>query len=1015
MNSICRALSDSIKEGKWLSVTYNSNIEQRETSFWCAIKDIDPVSKTLFVDLFNDAKSFDPLLDRKIRFEKIKSAMVLDFSTYETPKGLIEKIEGNLDAFSWLHYENFNNDILMYMMECNKFDTDPHQKTFSMVAGIDLSVFAQNRKYPLSDQQIKDIVRVIYFNDLKRFDSSNNELALSDLSIDDGGKKYVVAYHTVCFNPSEKSLILVGGLHFNSTFMIDEIKHSLIRYIDIEPEEFMAGYLKDPRTYTDLLKENLHGSETIDTRPDLMILERKMPVNLANLYELIASKKDEGKLNVPLKAFFGDISRRNLGRKEPAIVLFDEKVNIDQMLVIYNAMKNPVTYVQGPPGTGKTQTLFNVIVSAYFNGKSTLVCSMNNKPVNGIVEKLVFAYHDKPVPFPYLRLGNQEEVAKATLKIRDNFDHPLSGKPDLEKIKDIKEQEAAKNANLIVLLQKYEAKRSLGDNIDCAKRLLSEVPNSKELEKEIRSLEEKYAQLPNVSNEEVIGLFSPASKNSRYLSYLYYSSIYHLNKLQLSDYIPLREIVSIEDPEERVSRFNAWTSSDENMKLLGEVYPLIFTTNISASRLGSGLFMFDLTIMDEAGQCDEAKSLIPIARGNSLLLVGDEDQLQPVIILDPAINEKLKEKYKISDNYDYETNSILCTMTTADNISKRVMLAYHYRCGRKIISFSDQYFYGKRLKLDFVPGEGEVTLAHVKNIHQAPFRNSALEEAQSIVDYVQKSHLKDASIITPFVNQQYLINTLLAKNGITDVKASTIHSVQGAEASTIILSPAVSYQTSPRSFEWLKEHREIANVAITRAEQKLIVFADDEAIEKLTGTGDNVWNELVKYAKSKGNILVVPPPSAVPDIGKSNGSVNETEFYKTMGQLCTVYKNYHIKRNVMVKDVFSTDPDLSHCGMEFDAVVYSNKSFFHPERPIVIFEINGGEHCSDPQRRHNDIRKTDLCHKKGIQLRIIDNRTVKDYECLIELIKKMNHEQYDQMLLDFEDGPEISKKEAKSL
>ena len=39
----------------------------------------------------------------------------------------------------------------------------------------------------------------------------------------------------------------------------------------------------------------------------------------------------------------------------------DKRVNIDQMRVIYNSMKYPITYVQGPPGTGKTQTILNVV------------------------------------------------------------------------------------------------------------------------------------------------------------------------------------------------------------------------------------------------------------------------------------------------------------------------------------------------------------------------------------------------------------------------------------------------------------------------------------------------------------------------------------------------------------------------------------------------------------------------------------------------------------------------------
>ena len=46
-----------------------------------------------------------------------------------------------------------------------------------------------------------------------------------------------------------------------------------------------------------------------------------------------------------------------------------------------------------------------------------------------------------------------------------------------------------------------------------------------------------------------------------------------------------------------------------------------------------------MVIMDEASQCNTAMSLVPILRGNSLMLVGDPQQLSPVIVLDPKDNE----------------------------------------------------------------------------------------------------------------------------------------------------------------------------------------------------------------------------------------------------------------------------------------------------------------------------------------------------------------------------------------
>jgi superfamily I DNA and/or RNA helicase len=85
-----------------------------------------------------------------------------------------------------------------------------------------------------------------------------------------------------------------------------------------------------------------------------------------------------------------------------------------------------------------------------------------------------------------------------------------------------------------------------------------------------------------------------------------------------------------------LSRFKG-SESDDNMKILNYVFPIIFSTNISSHRLGTPAYKFDLVIMDEAGQCNAAHALIPIVRAENLLLVGDPNQLKPVIIIENHI------------------------------------------------------------------------------------------------------------------------------------------------------------------------------------------------------------------------------------------------------------------------------------------------------------------------------------------------------------------------------------------
>ena len=64
---------------------------------------------------------------------------------------------------------------------------------------------------------------------------------------------------------------------------------------------------------------------------------------------------------------------------------------------------------------------------------------------------------------------------------------------------------------------------------------------------------------------------------------------------------------------------------------------------------------------------------------------------------------------------------------------------------------------------------------------------------------------------------------MLKQKGIEGVGCGTVHSAQGAEKGTIILSTALSAKTSKKTFEWLKNNEELINVAVTRAKKHLLI------------------------------------------------------------------------------------------------------------------------------------------------------------------------------------------------
>ena len=1003
MKRIELVISEGIKRGKWIDISYRNN-QKEITYYWIAIKDIDLKNKKLYVYIFNDNKSLDSL-EAIIYFDNILSARILEFTTFKTPEELIKKLESHLIESEWLKYETFDNNILKYYLKCSELDNDPFQKDTFLINGIDKNILLAKKEILLNEEQEKQIINYIKQYDSRKLNGELYYLILSFLAIEDNEKEYIVLYYDIRFNPLTKLLSINDIPRINQSFLIKGKKHSLISYIDIDPNEFTNNITKKLNEYleiyTELIRANLRNNEIINQMPEFMILERNISANLQPTYNIIEEKIKNNTLDYPLKAFFGNSNRFGAKRKEPSIVIYDDKVNIDQMRVIYNTMKYPITYVEGPPGTGKTQTILNIILSAFFNSKTTLICSSNNKPINGIIEKLSFVYQNDIIPFPYLRLGNKDEVLKSTIRILNLYNYESKIELNEENTKEIKEKNNNGNKDLLNILEIYEKRQDLKYRIENALKLLNSIDNTnnyfyKNIGKQITNLYAEYKNLIKVTNDDVLKLVNSVSNDNKFKEYMFLESLKYIKKLKTSKYQELIDICKIEDNDNKVTFFNKWCSLDENIKLLENVFPIIVTTNISSSRLGTANHLFDLVIMDEAGQSNSAISLLPLARAKQLLLVGDTNQLKPVIVLEDTINNYLKNEYKISDDYDYSKYSILDIMRIHDNISKDIMLTYHYRCGRKIIDFSNKRFYNNKLNLEYLSNEGNLSLIDVKNMNSKN-RNENYEEAKAIIEYIKRNNLEDASIITPFKNQQNLINEMLKENNINNISCGTIHQVQGDEKNTIIISSSISPKTSKKTFDWIKNNSEITNVAVTRAKNNLIVVADVEALNILSkDKKDDLYN-LVKYVSNKGKTEVLPNESYSIQIGKSNGSKNEDKFFQTISHFCSVNNNFQVKRNVKIATLFPNDELLKESELEFDIVLYKINDI--NLIPTIAIELQGGEHFGDIRREKCDLKKVEICKEKGIILLQIPNSFIKSYEYIKELILVSCGERLEQLEL----------------
>ncbi|WP_343330849.1 AAA domain-containing protein [Polaribacter staleyi] len=992
--NITLAIGKAIREGKYLSIKYK-NKNGEITPFWIAILDIN-ANGELYVNIFNVTKD-EPILNAKIFISSIQTVEILKFSHYDVTDKLIEKIT-NDESLQRYEFDRYSNNILNYYLECYKANNNPFLHKKHLIPNVDSHELINQNPYQLSDKQQKHIIKEIYNNDYNTF--YDYELALCEFSIDiESRGKFVVAYRMLSYNPVEKQLKIGSKILFNSDFYIKGTKYSLSYYTDLSRTDFEALYLNDKNGTIEQLTGNFRLGELPNTRPEIVVLGYAQ-IDISNIYDQIHSEHAKKELETPLKAFFQNLSllsRKN--RKEPHIVLYDDNVNIDQLRTIYNSLKYPITYVQGPPGTGKTQTILNIVVNCLTNNKTLLIASNNNVPIDGIKDKLhLGTYRNKEILFPVIRLGNNKCTAEALKKIKELYEFETRDTPNENLLFKLKEKSKENNRKLLSRLENYEQRLDIEQNLEFINGLIAKGKDSYwRLEEEKKKLEERLNQIPITTDDNVKGIFEIIKGNYQLQQFFYFESLRYIKRLKTKKYSDLIEILYIEEEKTQVKQFNTWISLDENLQNFTKVFPIILTTNISSRRLGDK-FKFDLLTVDEAGQCDIATSLIPISKCKNMVLIGDTNQLKPIVVFEESRNEELMRQFRIDEQYNYFHNSILSVYKQIDSISRDILLRYHYRCGRQIINYSNMRFYESKLNLSEIKRKGDLKLIDVNNVNHKN-KNSQIEEAIEIVNYIKENGLSDVFIITPFRNQEEVLNHYIKAaiaNGKIDssVSCGTIHKVQGQENKTIIISTAISRNTTSRTYDWIKNNSQLINVGVTRAKENLVVVADRKAIDILSRKDDDLY-ALINYVEKNGAIKISESIANKFTIGFSNNSIIEDEFYKTMQHYCQI-KGTKFKRNVKIVEVF---PEEMHNKLvnkkEFDGVLYESNV------PKIIFEFNGIEHYQNKSRIQSDKVKEELCQLKQIKMITLPNHYAKHYEFIRELIKKFNGDVYQKTLFDY--------------
>ncbi|QIO23152.1 AAA domain-containing protein [Haloarcula sp. JP-L23] len=250
---------------------------------------------------------------------------------------------------------------------------------------------------------------------------------------------------------------------------------------------------------------------------------------------------------------------------------------------------------------------------------------------------------------------------------------------------------------------------------------------------------------------------------------------------------------------------------------------------------------FDVAVVDEAGQLTEPGTLAATTLADRFALVGDHQQLPPVV-----------------QSEDATLSTSLFQRLIETHPDAGVMLDRQYRMAQHIQAFASREFYDGQLR----PATGEVAGQRIDDLPGVSMDalpehlrdrvsfvdpggtqtgNTNPVEADAVAEVVAAYReagvpAEDVGVIAPFRAQVAELDRRLP-----DVAVDTVDRFQGSSKEVIVVSFVATETLEGPIFE---DYRRI-NVAMTRAKKALVLVGDADAL----GT-DEVYGRLVEWAEN---------------------------------------------------------------------------------------------------------------------------------------------------------------------
>jgi len=551
--------------------------------------------------------------------------------------------------------------------------------------------------------------------------------------------------------------------------------------------------------------------------------------------------------------------------------------------------KTRITVVQGPPGSGKSLTIANLACHLVASGKRVLVTSQKDKALQ-VVDEMLKGLELAQLPMTLLR---QDRESKKQLRERlESIQKERSSQETRQAVESemgLHEKAVETHEiNTVLLTRSLKAEHALETAAAGVKnasgrfaRLMSKWKFRRTLRRAERDARQRSDELGSALRETRGRLQQVA------LSLLDKAAQHRTSTATKAERNQLREFAKLLGRNQANFKnypvFDRLKADSERCIMLLKILPCWIMTPDDVARLfpcAPGLF--DVVIIDEASQCDLPSMTPVLFRAKQAVIAGDSKQMQAQRFAFTA-NQVSAQAWaehgldRLDPDKWLDPAKIDLLQLASIRMDEEAFLDEHYRSLPAIIEFSNQRWYGGRLRLmrdqddkQFGDPDSPVINLHRVRGSVTPGTQENEIEARELVTHLRQMlrhpGYSEASfgVVCLFEEQMRLVNDLVAEQipdelrGSHDLVVVNPDGFQGDERDVILYS--LSFDAAGMAQQALsarqadREHIQgMLNVAFTRARDEIHIFHSADVSDFGMTSGSGAIRDWLEYCDQHCN------------------------------------------------------------------------------------------------------------------------------------------------------------------